>query len=168
MTEAAETGRTGTQRQLVLFDLASENYAVDIHQVREIIRVPHITRVPQAPEFVEGVINLRGNVIPVLDLRKRFGLGEGEATDRRRIIVVEMDDRTIGMIVDAVSEVLRIDESLIDDPSPYIVSVNTRYIEGIVKLEDKLVVLLHLDQVLSEGEKERLARAVVDETDDGV
>lgn len=145
------------QRQLVVFYLGGETYGVDIHQVREIIRVPLITRVPRSPEFVEGVINLRGNVIPVLDLRKRFNLGVGEKTDQRRIIVVELEERTIGMIVDAVSEVLRIDETLIDDPSPYIVSVNTHYIEGIAKLEEELVILLGLDQVLSDGEKERLA-----------
>lgn len=156
MAQTAGPTRSQVQRQLVVFQLAGETYAVDIHQVREIIRVPQITRVPRTPEFVEGVINLRGNVIPVIDLRKRFGLGEGGATAARRIIVVEMQERTIGMTVDAVSEVLRIDEGLIDPPSPYIVSVNTRYIEGIAKLEEGLVILLDLEKVLTESEKERL------------
>ena len=155
---AAQTG----QRQLVLFHLAGEVYAVDIHQVREIIRVPQITRVPRTPDFVEGVINLRGNVIPVLDLRKRFGLGEGEDSNDRRIIVVRWE-RTIGMIVDAVSEVLRIDESLIDPPSTYIVSVNTLYIEGIARLEPDLVILLNLEKVLTEDEKERLETMELEE-----
>lgn len=156
---AAQTG----QRQLVVFRLAGEVYAVDIHQVREIIRLPQITRVPRTPEFVEGVINLRGNVIPVLDLRRRFGLGEGEDSADRRIIVVEMQERTIGMIVDAVSEVLRIEEALIDPPSPYIVSVNTLYIEGIARLESELVILLNLEKVLTEDEKERLESLDIEE-----
>lgn len=166
MSATAEKSRVNEQRQLVVFHLAGETYAVDIHQVREIIRVPQITKVPRTPEFVEGVINLRGNVIPVLDLRKRFGLGEGDDTSARRIIVVEMEERTIGMVVDAVSEVLRIDETLIDPPSPYIVSVNSLYIEGIAKLDEELVILLHLDKVLSDGEKERLEAMEIEKEDE--
>lgn len=165
-TRTEGVAQTG-QRQLVLFHLAGEIYAVDIHQVREIIRLPQITRVPRTPDFVEGVINLRGNVIPVLDLRKRFGLGEGEESADRRIIVVEMGERTIGMIVDAVSEVLRIDETLIDPPSPYIVSVNTLYIEGIARLEPDLVILLNLEKVLTEDEKERLESMDFEEEGEG-
>lgn len=164
--QGAEQTQSVVQRQLVVFRLLDETYGVDIHQVREIIRVPEITRVPRAPEFVEGVINLRGNVIPVLDLRKRFKLQIGTADDEQRIIVVEMENQTIGMIVDAVSEVLGVAETSIDDPSPYIVSVNTHYIEGIVKLEEELIILLRLDQVLSDGEKERLER--IGELDGGV
>ena len=165
MRDAGSRRGRGADRSAPARPLSSgrEVYAVDIHQVREIIRVPQITRVPRTPDFVEGVINLRGNVIPVLDLRKRFGLGEGEDSNDRRIIVVEMGERTIGMIVDAVSEVLRIDESLIDPPSPYIVSVNTLYIEGIARLEPDLVILLNLEKVLTEDEKERLETMELEE-----
>lgn len=146
------------QAQLVVFQLASEYYAVDIHQVREIIRVPDITRVPRTPDFVEGVINLRGSVIPIIDLRKRFGMEAGEADDEQRIVVVELEDKTLGVIVDAVTEVLRIDQGNIEPPSPYIVSLDTQYITGIARLDERLVILLDVDRVLSTGEHEALRR----------
>lgn len=145
------------QRQLVIFELAGESYGVDIHRVREIIRVPAITRVPRTPEFIEGVINLRGGVTPVLDLRKRFGFAEGTDYEQRRIVIVEADDQTIGMIVDAVNEVVTIDAAQIDPPSPYIVSIDTEYIGGVAKIAERLVILLELDRVLSTDEKARLA-----------
>lgn len=157
---SAEEARAATseQRQLVVFRLAGELYGVDIHQVREIIRVPEITRVPRTPDFVEGVINLRGSVIPVLDLRKRFQLPPGGADADRRIVVVEMGDQTIGVIVDAVSEVLRLEGDRIEPPSPYIVSVDTQYITGIARLEDRLVILLDLNRVLHARERDELER----------
>lgn len=144
------------QRQMVVFELEEELYGVDIHQVREIIRVPAITHVPRTPDFVEGVVNLRGTVIPILDLRKRFGFGVGEDDDDKRIVVVEMEDKTIGVIVDAVREVLLIDEESIEPPSPYIVTVDSQYIVGVARLEDRLVILLDLNQVLSTSEREEL------------
>ena len=100
-------GVTG-ERQLVVFDLNEEAYGVDISQVREIIRMQEITRVPRAPEFIEGVINLRGKVIPVVDLRARFSMPGTERTDEHRIVVVDVDGQDIGMVVDAVTEVSRI------------------------------------------------------------
>lgn len=144
------------QRQMVVFELENELYGVDIHQVREIIRVPAITHVPRTPEFVEGVVNLRGTVIPILDLRKRFGFGVGGDGEDRRIVVVEMDDKTLGVIVDAVREVLLIDEEAIEPPSPYIVTVDSQYIVGVARLEERLVILLDLNQVLSTVEREEL------------
>src|SRR5690625_7121616 len=93
----AEVKTVGRQQQMVVFELELELYGVDIHQVQEIIRVPQITRVPRTPDFVEGVINLRGSVIPILDLRKRFGFPPGGEEDDRRIVVVEMDDTTLGV-----------------------------------------------------------------------
>lgn len=146
------------QAQMVVFRLAGEYYAVDIHQVREIIRVPDITRVPRTPDFVEGVINLRGSVIPIIDLRKRFGMEAAEADDEQRIVVVELDDKTLGVIVDAVTEVLRIDRDRIEPPSPYIVNVDTQYITGIARLDERLVILLDAARVLSTEEREALAR----------
>ena len=100
-------GVTG-ERQLVVFDLNEEAYGVDISQVREIIRMQEITRVPRAPEFIEGVINLSGKVIPVVDLRTRFSMPGTERTDEHRIVVVDVDGQDIGMVVDAVTEVSRI------------------------------------------------------------
>lgn len=155
------------QQQLVVFHLAGETYGVDIHRVREIIRVQEITRVPRTPDFVEGIINLRGRVIPVLDLRKRLNMSSDDTTDEARIVVIEQGDQTIGMIVDRVSQVLRIDQSVIEPPSPYIVSVETHYISGIAKVDNQLIVLLDLDQVLSEKEKEHLARISQEESREG-
>lgn len=155
------------QAQLVVFQLAGEFYAVDIHQVREIIRVPEVTRVPRTPDFVEGVINLRGSVIPIIDLRKRFGMDAAEANDEQRIVVVELEDKTLGVIVDAVTEVLRIERDKIEPPSPYIVSVDTQYITGIARLEERLVILLDVARVLSTDEREALVRFEKEQVRDG-
>lgn len=155
--------RTGVQavarqRQMVVFELENELYGVDIHQVQEIIRVPAITHVPRTPDFVEGVINLRGNVIPILDLRKRFGFGPGGDDNDKRIVVVEMGDKTLGVIVDAVTEVLLVDEDAVEPPSPYIVTVDSQYIVGVARLKEQLIIVLDLNQVLSMGERDDLTR----------
>ena len=139
--------------QLVAFQLGEETYGVDISQVEEIIRMQPITRVPGAPDFVEGVINLRGRVIPVIDLRKRFRLPPREETKNTRIVVVEVPPNTVGMIVDAVDEVLRISEEKVETPSTLISSIDTEYIKGVGKLENKLLILLDLSKVLTKEEK---------------
>ena len=145
------------EKQLVVFDLASESYGVDIGAVREIIRMQEITRVPRAPDFVEGVINLRGKVIPVVDLRKRFGLAVGEENKDNRIVVVDIGGQDIGVVVDAVTEVLRIPAGAIEPPSSVITSADFEYLLGIVKLADKMIILLELESVLSEKEKDLLS-----------
>lgn len=152
-------------QQLVVFELSGESYGIPIHRVREIIRVPAITKVPRTPEFIEGVINLRGGVIPVIDLRKRFMLAGTSDSNDRRIIVVEVRDYTLGMIVDGVSEVLRISPSQIEPPSPYIVTIATRYIAGVAKIDKGLVILLDMDQVLFDDEHERLAEIDLSDED---
>ena len=139
--------------QLVAFQLGEETYGVDISQVEEIIRLQPITKVPGAPDFVEGVINLRGRVIPVIDLRKRFHRPPREETKNTRIVVVEVPPNTVGMIVDAVDEVLRISEEKIEAPSLIISSIDTEYIKGVGKLENKLLILLDLAKVLTKEEK---------------
>ena len=142
--------------QLVAFEMGNETYGVDISCVNEIIRMQEITRVPRTPEFVEGVINLRGRVIPVIDLRKRFGLEQIEETQNSRIIVVEVDNVTVGMIVDAVSEVLRLSTEQIDPPPPIFAGIDTDFIKGIGKMENGLIIILDLNQVLYKREKEEL------------
>ncbi|WP_028307531.1 chemotaxis protein CheW [Desulfitibacter alkalitolerans] len=144
------------EEQLVVFNLSGETYGVDISAVREIIRVQAITEVPRTPDFVEGVINLRGKVIPVIDLHKRFDLPFVEETSHTRIMVVEVDNVTVGMIVDAVSEVLRIPKDSIDPPPPVISGVDSAYLRGVGKLEDRLIILLDLNQVLHKKEKKHL------------
>jgi len=145
--------------QLVSFNLGDEEYGVDILRVQEINRMVHITRVPKAPEFVEGVINLRGKVIPIVDLRKRFGLQAKPHDKNTRIIVVDIDGRTVGLIVDGVSEVLRFSMDTIEPPPPMVTGVDAEYIWGVGKLEDRLLILLDLSKVLAKVEKEYLGRS---------
>ena len=139
-----------------VFDLSTESYGVDIGAVREIIRLQEITRVPRTPEFVEGVINLRGGVIPVIDLRKRFALPVADETSDNRIVVVDISGQNIGVVVDAVTEVLRISSDSIEPPSSVITTSESEYLLGIAKLDDRLIILLDLNQVLSEADQDAL------------
>jgi purine-binding chemotaxis protein CheW len=145
------------ETQLVVFDLAAEYYGVDIGDVREIMRMQTITRVPGAPPSVEGVINLRGRVVPVIDLRKRLKLQVGEQTKDSRIVVVNTSGQDIGVIVDAVTEVLRIPLSSIEPPSSMVTGSDSDYLRGIAKLEAKLVILLDLNRVLSTVEMQEIS-----------
>ena len=140
------------EQQLVVFDLADEGYGVDISAVREIIRLQEITQVPRTPEFVEVVINLRGKIIPVIDLRKRFGLTVEVVSQDNRIVVVDIGDQDIGVVVDAVTEVLRIPTDAVEPPASVITTADSDYLLGIVKLDSRLIILLDLRKVLSEDE----------------
>ncbi len=144
------------EQQLVLFELARECYGVAIATVESIIKLQPITVVPHAPAFVEGVTNLRGAVLPVLDLRKRFGLPPQPATKDSRIVVVMLNGLKVGMVVDGVSEVLRVSEDAIEPPSPLVMSVDTTFIKGIAKVAQRLIILLDLSQVLSAQEQSQL------------
>ncbi len=148
----SENNGVAGERQLVVFDLNDEAYGVDISAVREIIRMQEITRVPRAPEFIEGVINLRGKVIPVVDLRKRFSMPKIERADEHRIVVVDVDGQDIGMVVDAVTEVSRIPSSSIESPSSVITTDDSEYLTGIVKTDDKLIILLDIAKVITDSE----------------
>ncbi len=142
--------------QLVSFRLGDEEYGVDILNVQEIIKMMEITRVPNSPDFVEGVINLRGKVLPVIDLRKRLGLPKKEHDKATRIIVVEMDKKIVGFIVDSVSEVLRIPYSALEAPPQMSNGVGEEFISAVGKLNDKLLILLDLKRILSVEEKKKL------------
>jgi purine-binding chemotaxis protein CheW len=144
------------EHQLVVFELANEHYGVEISAVESIIKMQTITVVPHAPDFVEGVTNLRGSVLPVIDLRKRFCLALQEINKSSRIVVVTIEGVKVGMIVDAVSEVLRISDEAIEPPPPMVTSVDTAFITGIAKVGDRLVILLDLPRVLSLQEKTEL------------
>ncbi len=144
------------EQQLVIFELADEQYGLDIASVESIIKIQGITAVPQAPAFVEGVTNLRGVVLPVIDLRKRFGLPSTEKNKETRIVVVEMGDTTVGMVVDAVTEVLRVPSESIEPPSPLVTTVDSTFITGIAKVEERLIILLDLGKVLSVREQSQL------------
>lgn len=149
----------GGERQLVVFQLGAELYGVEIARVHEIIRLVTITRVPRSPSFVEGVINLRGRIIPVVDLRRRFGLAIAAHTRATRIVVVELGDQVIGMVVDGVSEVLSVQDSIVEPPSPVVAGIDSEYLRGIAKLPDRLVILLDLDRILAREERRALEAA---------
>ncbi len=145
--------------QLVVFQLLDQTYGIDIAAVHEIIRMESITYVPRAPEFIEGIINLRGRIIPVIDLGKRFNLSTGERTKASRIIIVEVGGVTVGMIVDAVLEVLRVPATSIEPPPPIIHGIEAAYLRGIVLWNEKLIILLNLDRILFEHEQRALEEA---------
>ena len=143
--------------QLVTFKIGSEEFGVDILKVQEIIRMLAITKVPNAPGFVEGVINLRGKVIPVIDMRRRFGMADAPHDSHTRVMVMDLQGQVIGFVVDAVSEVLRIQESTVEPPPAVVAGIGSEYMRGVGKLEDRLLILLDLDKLLTEQEVRHLA-----------
>ncbi|MDX2115029.1 MAG: chemotaxis protein CheW [Planctomycetota bacterium] len=151
------SGRAGDTEllQLVTFVVGSEEFAIPILSVQEINRMMQITRVPQSPPFVEGVINLRGKIIPVVDLRKRFGISAAESSTDNRIIVVEVKGRVIGFTVDRVNEVLRINADIVEPPPPMVCGIDSEYVQGVGKLEDRLLILLELGRLFGAGELEQ-------------
>lgn len=134
--------------QLVSFKLGDEEFGVDILSVQEINRMMQITRVPNSPNSVEGVINLRGRVIPVIDLRIKLNMNKIDYSSDTRIIVVEIKNQTVGFIVDSVKEVLRIPENITESPPEMVSGINSQYITAVGKLEDRLLILLDLEKVL--------------------
>lgn len=146
--------------QLVIFRLRDEEFGVNISEVREIVRMMEITHIPEAPGFIEGVINLRGQVIAVVDLARQFGLAqEAERPKTARIVVIELAGKTVGLIVDEVPEVLRISQDSIE-PTPELIEseVHRDYLKGVGKLQDRLVILLDLEKVLKPHEVEEVGK----------
>jgi purine-binding chemotaxis protein CheW len=147
---------SGEVVQVVSFRLGSEEYGVDISQVQEIIRMVEITHVPRAPKFMEGVINLRGQLIPIIDLRTRFGMQRIDKTKSTRIIVTEIGNKRVGIVVDSVSEVLNIPIENVEDAPEMIAGVGTEYIQGVGKMDERLIIMLDLTMVISGEEKQAL------------
>jgi len=146
--------------QLVSFQLANELYGIEIIKVREIILITEITRIPQTPDYVKGLINLRSSVIPVIDLRGLFDLPNGDLTDESRIMVTQAGGRTIGIVVDAVSEVLRVKRDQIAPPPPTIATLGRDYLTGLVRLEKQLLILLDIEKILTHEQHQAIASAV--------
>ncbi len=136
--------------QLVTFMLNSEEYGVDILKVHEINRMKEITKVPNSPPYVEGVINLRGKVIPIVNLREKFGLPGKDSDEHSRIMIMDIRGVTMGLIVDSVSEVLRIPSSIVEPPPPMSTDRATEFIMGIAKQEDRLIILLDIDRLFGD------------------
>ncbi|MCC6174138.1 MAG: chemotaxis protein CheW [Chloroflexi bacterium] len=143
--------------QVVVLELAGEAYGVEIGRVQEIIRMQPITRIPNGPAFIEGVTNLRGRVIPVLDLRKRFGLDATATTRRSRIVVGELGAHTVGLVVDGVSEVLRVPAEAVEPPSTLVTSADSAFLRGVAKLGERLILQLDLSRILTRTEQDDLA-----------
>lgn len=153
-----KTDVTGELIQLVSFKLDEEEYGVDVLKVREIIRLPSITRVPNTPHYVEGVINLRGKVIPIMSIRRRFGLGEVENDKSTRIMVMDVDGELMGFIVDSVSEVIRISEQEIQPPPPVATSgIDQECMSGVINQPERLLVLLDLEKMSSKEDRRMLS-----------
>jgi len=145
--------------QVVGFRIGNETFGVRIGSVREIVRVPEITAVPSAPETVEGVINLRGKIIPVMDLRKRFGQSDIQPNKKNRILVVELENKLVGLIVNAASEVLKIAPSEIEAPGNLFAEGESSYITGVGKLKGRLIILLDIAKLLHRPEFKRFEEA---------
>ncbi|MEN6406248.1 MAG: chemotaxis protein CheW [Thermoguttaceae bacterium] len=150
--DESRTHQTGAGTQLVGFQLGNEEYGVEITKVQEIILLGEITRVPQSPDFVKGLINLRSTVIPVIDLRLRLGMSEQVPTDETRIMVVHVHGKTLGLVVDAVSEVLRVTSDQIVPPPSAVAHSGREPVSGLVQLDSRLLILLDVDRILDVGD----------------
>ncbi|HEC98320.1 MAG TPA: chemotaxis protein CheW [Nitrospirae bacterium] len=142
--------------QLATFRLGEEEYAVEISTVQEINRMTEITKVPNSPPYIEGVLNLRGKIIPAVNLRKKFGLSEKDFDRHTRIMVVDIMETMVGLIVDAVSEVMRISAETLEPAPAMTTGVHSKYIKGIGKINDRLIILLDLDKLFTGEEPDNL------------
>lgn len=144
--------------QLISFKIEDEEYGVNILDVIEVIRLPQVKKLPKSPDFLKGIINLRGEVIPIVDLRQRFGLGEIENDDKKRTIIVKVEERKVGMIVDSVSKVIRVNAEEIKDPVNFNSLINSNYITGIVMLDERLIILLDIMSIFTREEIRNLSK----------
>ncbi len=151
------------EKQLVIFELGTENFGIDIASVEGIVKVQEITKIPKAPSYLEGITNLRGDVLPVIDMQKRFGMSIQEHTKETRIMVANVENVKIGMIVTAVSEVLTIDDSVIEPPPPMVSNINSEFIIGVAKIDKRLVILLDLAKVLTANETKQITSLSLDQ-----
>lgn len=148
--------------KIIVFQLKNEQYGVNLQQVRSIERLLPITPVPQTSDFIKGVINLRGDIIPIIDVKERLHIGKTEQTETTRILIVQIETTQVGLMVDAATDVVDIDPSMVE-PAPNIVGGVTKdYLQGVAKLEDKLMVLLDLECVLNMEEKKEVLEAVLE------
>lgn len=142
--------------QIVVFTLDKSYYGVHILQVQEIIKMTEITKLPNTPDFIEGVVNLRGKIIPVMDLRTRFGLLKAEVNENWKILILKTDEIQFGVMVDEISEVEKVPVSIIENPPKIVSGVKGEFISGIAKTEKRLLILLDIEKILSEEEQDVL------------
>lgn len=154
------------QVQLVTFRVGGEEFGLDVFQVHEILRFTEPTPMPKAPAFVEGVLDVRGTLVPVVDLRKRFEVHELRYDDDTRIVLVDFQGERLGLVVDEVSEVMRVPETAVTPPPQYVKGLAAEFIRGIVRLEGRMVVLMDLDRILSSQERMQLLFAAGGDDDE--
>jgi purine-binding chemotaxis protein CheW len=144
--------------QLVSFRVGNEQYGIHIRQVQEIIRMPEITQLPQTDDFIKGIINLRGNIIPIIDMRTRFNMEENEYSELTRVIVLSLDEKFIGIVVDSVSKVLELPDGAIEDAPDIINGLSKEYIEGVGKIDENMIIILKAEKVLTADEIKKLEK----------
>lgn len=142
--------------QVVVFILDKNYYGVHILQVQEIIKMTEVTKLPNTPDFIEGIVNLRGKIVPIMDLRKRFGLQEAATNENSKILILKLDEVQFGIIVDEISEVEKVPVSLIENPPKVVSGVRGEFISGIAKNNDRLLILLDIEKILTLEEKEMI------------
>lgn len=145
-----------SEEQYVIFKISGEEYGINIMNVTEISPYEEIVKIPNVPDFVEGIINYRGHVIPIICLSKRFGIDRDKVDNNTRIIVINLKDKQIGFIVDEASQTIKIDESKIDPASSIPSIVDMKYINGVGKVDDRLIILMDLEKVLTDEEQEKI------------
>lgn len=145
-----------SENQYVVFKLGKEEYGIDIMNVREIVQYQESVKVPNSPDFIEGIINFRGKVIPIVCLKKRFGMKDRAIDANTRIIVINLNDKQIGFLVDEASQTVRLDDSNIDPTPDIIAGIERKYITGVGKPDNRLIILIDLEKVLTEDEKEKI------------
>lgn len=146
------------ETQLVIFRLGREEYGIQVTDVQSIITYQEAVKVPNTPAFVEGIINLRGDIVPIIDLKKRFNLPEKEVDSHTRIVVIKVDEKQVGFIVDEASQVLRVASESIEPAPELVVGIDKQYIVGVGKLENRLIIILDLNKVFTNKESQELAR----------
>ncbi len=155
MAESSQETKTASdsELQLVVFSIGSEEFGVEIMNVQEIIRMTSITRIPQAPDYIKGIINLRGRIIVVINLNVVLGMQSKDQDENTRIVVASIGDTVMGFVVDAVSEVIRLPEKSVEPAPPVIADkLGTEYVMGVGKLDNRLLILLNLDKILEAKE----------------
>ena len=150
-------GTAGELKQLISFTVGAEEYGLELLRVKEVIRMRQITWLPKAPACVKGIINLRGDVIPIVDLRERLGLQSIEDTAMTRVIVVEVEGRPVGMVVDSASQVVRVPADQFEPPPPMLGMATQGFITGVGKLDGKLIITIDVDRILSTEEMSQIS-----------
>jgi len=151
---------TGEMKQLISFTVGAEEYGLELLRVKEVIRMRQITWLPKAPSCVKGIINLRGDIIPIVDLRERFGLQPQEQTAMTRVIVVEVEGMPVGMVVDSASQVVRVPADQFDPPPTVMGGASREFITSVGKMGDKLVIMIDVDRILSIEEMSGIASSL--------